>query len=365
MKLKNSFFQEEKMNILNDILIDKGKTIIEAMKQLDKTAKRILFVVDENKSLIGSLTDGDIRRYILKFGKLDGFVEQACNKNPYFVFSGFDKEKIKNNMISKDLKYIPVLNEGKKIIEILINESQNNQISINPIEKINIPVVIMAGGFGTRLEPFTKILPKPLIPIGDKTIIEIVIDNFKQYGVSDFWISLNYKSSIIKSYLLDLPYDKLNFIEEQEPLGTAGSLYLIKNKIKSDCLVLTNCDIIIDADFYDILNFHKNKKNDITLIASLQSYKIPYGICEIKEDGVLENIVEKPEYNFLISTGIYIINREILKLIPSKKFFHATNLLSKAKSSGFKVGVYPISQNSWRDIGQWDEYKKVIERFKI
>lgn len=353
------------MEGLKSLLINKEKSIFEAMKQLDQTAKRILFVVDDNNTLIGSLSDGDIRRYIIKTGQIYGKAENACNKNLYYVNTGFDKYKIKSEIKSKDIKYIPVVDNEKKIIEILINEENKDNIIVNSLEKLNIPVVIMAGGYGTRLEPFTKVLPKPLIPIGDKTIIEVIIEKFTQFGISNFWISINYKSSIIKAYLNDLSLPNINFIEEEKPLGTIGSLFLLKNKINEDYFILTNCDIIIDADFYDIFCYHKNKKNDITLIVSMQTHKIPYGVCKIMENGILTSIDEKPEYNFLISTGIYMINSNVIDLIPDNTFFHATDLLEKANKNGLKIGVYPISQNSWIDIGQWDEYKKVLERYRI
>lgn len=354
------------MKDLEDLIINKNRTIIEAMKQLDDTAKKILFVIDSTNSFIGTLTDGDIRRYILKNGNLNDIIEFACNKNCYYVYTGFDSTKVKDQIRKKGIQYVPVVDKEKKLVEIIFNEEKVNQLSIKTIKNISIPVIIMAGGFGTRLEPFTKVLPKPLVPVGDKTILEHIIDKFLQYGVSYFWISINYKANVIKSYFSELPYDNIiGFIEEDKPLGTAGSLYLVKNKIKEDCFILTNCDILIDVDFYDIFYFHRLNKYDITLVVSAQTFKIPYGVCEIKEGGLLNNIKEKPEYHFLISTGIYLINTEILNIIPDNEFFNATDLLKLAKDKGFKIGVYPVSPNCWTDIGQWEEYKKTLEKFKL
>lgn len=347
----------------SEILINKNKSILDAMKQLDKTAKKILFVIDENNKLVGSLTDGDIRRYILKSGSLDDNIEDVCNKSTFRGFVGYDKKKLISEAKTKDIKYIPIVSNENEIVEIIVLEDSALEAKITTFKDLYIPVVIMAGGFGTRLEPFTKVLPKPLIPIGDNTILEIIMEKFYQYGVSEFWLSVNYKSYIIKSYLneLNLPY-KIHYIEEDKPLGTAGSLYLLKNKIESEYFILTNCDIILDFDYYSLLEFHKNNKSDMTIVASAKRYKIPYGVCEI-EDGKLNKLVEKPELNLLVNTGMYVVNTSLLELIPENYFFHATDLIKKAKDLNKIISVYPISEESWIDIGQWDEYKKAIERF--
>ncbi|MCX8059007.1 MAG: sugar phosphate nucleotidyltransferase [Spirochaetes bacterium] len=352
------------MNIL-DLLVNKNTNIIDAMKILDKTAKKILFVVDENNKLIGSLTDGDIRRYILKTGSLDGEVKDVCNKNTFKVKLGYDKKEIVEEAISKEIKYVPVISDNDTIVEILILEESKIDSKLAIFKELKIPVVIMAGGFGTRLEPFTKILPKPLIPIGDKTILEIIMGKFYEYGILDFYLSVNYKSYIIKSYFseINLPFN-ITYLQEEKPLGTAGSLYLLKGKIKSDYFILTNCDIIIDIDYYDLCDFHYKNNNHITIVVSAKNYKIPYGVCEIK-DGLLYEIKEKPEMNFLINTGMYVINSNVLNIIPENEFFHATDLINVSKRNNYKIGVYPISEDSWIDVGQWEEYKKVIERFKL
>lgn len=348
-----------------ELIINKSATIIEAMKQLDKTAKKILFVVDDEKYM-GSLTDGDVRRYILKTGKLDGLVLDACNKDSYYVKIGYNKNDVLEYMKKKDLKYVPVIDDNGFILELLLNADKESNLKINLLKKLNIPVVIMAGGFGSRLEPFTKVLPKPLIPIGEKTILEIIIDKFIDYGVNYVWLSVNYKSDIIKSYLSEqnLPCT-INYIQEDKPLGTIGSLYLLKNKLDSELFILTNCDIIIDIDYLDLVEFHKKMENDVTIVSSAITYKIPYGVCRIKDGGILQNIEEKPDLNFLVSTGMYVINSKLVDIIPKNSFYNATDFIEKSISEGFKVSVYPISENSWIDIGQWDEYKKAIGRLSI
>lgn len=354
------------MKELSDLIINKSASIIDAMNQLDKTGKKILFVVDDNKSYIGTLTDGDIRRYILKTGKLDGKVIDACNLNSFYVKTGYNKDEVLKYIKEKDIKFVPVIDDKGLIVELLVNEEKDSTIKISTTRRINIPAIIMAGGFGTRLEPFTKVLPKPLIPIGDKTVLEIIIQKFIEYGVEVIWLSVNYKAYIIKSYLAEqnLPC-KIEYIQEEKPLGTIGSLYLLKGKIEANTFILTNCDTIIDIDYLDLLRFHEDMNNHITVVTSAINYRIPYGVCKITDGGILVSIEEKPSLNFLVNTGMYVINTELIRLIPENEFYNATDFIKDAINNGYKVGAYPISENSWIDVGQWSEYKKALERFNI
>lgn len=347
------------------LLINNKASILEAMNQLNITAKRILFVVDENERFIGTVTDGDIRRYILRTGSLDGRVEDACNKNPLFGTHGYNKAKLIEKARQLNIFYIPILSDDKRIAEIITLEEVEVKPSVSSLEPLNIPAVIMAGGFGTRLEPITKVIPKPLIPVGDKTILEHIMEKLAQYGINEFWISVNYKAYMIKSYLseLNLPY-RINYVQEEKPLGTAGSLYLLKGKIQSSFFILTNCDVIVDIDYLSLVEFHSENENDITVVASAQHYRIPYGVCEI-EEGSLKRIVEKPEVSLLVNTGMYVINSSMLELIPENEFFHATDMIARARAKNKKIGIYPISENSWIDIGQWEEYKKAINKIKL
>ena len=267
-------------------------------------------------------------------------------------------ENVKNTLIQKRYEAIPIIDNKKQIVEILFWNAlfQNEK---KKYTKINAPVVIMAGGRGTRLDPFTRILPKPLIPIGDKTMLEVIMDEYKQYGITDFYISVNHKAKLIKAYFEETKINaSIKFIDEDKPLGTAGALKFIEGKIDVPFFV-SNCDIIIKNDYADIYDFHIKEKYDITIVASMQHYKIPYGICEILNGGSLDRIVEKPEYDFLVNTGMYILNPNVLSNIPSNEFFHITHLIEKIKSKRLKVGVYPVSEKAWIDVGQWSEFNKV------
>ncbi len=349
----------------SEILINKTLTVKAAMKQLDKTAEKILFVVEGNNKLVGSLTDGDIRRWILKDGNLSAKVIDVCYIGTYYVYANYDYATVKEEILERKIVYVPIVNKEKEIIEFIVwDKFFDGKIIRKTKGRLDCEVVIMAGGKGSRLDPFTRILPKPLIPIGEKTILEIIIKNFTDYKIKLFYISVNHKAKIIKSYFEELaPKYKLIYIHEDIPLGTIGALKQLDGKLKRE-IILTNCDIIIEADYVDLLNHHKEKQNDITIVASLKHYNIPYGICEIENGGDLINIKEKPEYDFLVNTGMYVINPKVIKYIPKNKFYHITDLIEQIKST-HKIGIYPISENSWVDTGEWTEYKKAVEKMKL
>jgi NDP-sugar pyrophosphorylase family protein len=226
--------------------------------------------------------------------------------------------------------------------------------------RLQIPVVIMAGGKGTRLEPFTRILPKPLVPIGEKTVIEIIMTRFQDFGLDHFYISINHMSKIIKAYFEERQLKcKISYLEEDEPLGTAGSLRLLQGKVEGPIFV-SNCDNIIETDYANLHAFHMENRYDITLVASLKEFNIPYGVCEVEKSGSLSIIREKPEYNFLVNTGLYIVNDNLIRTIPEKTTYHMTDLINSVKKAGGNVGVYPIGDNSWIDIGAWSEYRNAI-----
>jgi NDP-sugar pyrophosphorylase family protein len=308
------------------------------------------------------LTDGDIRRWILRGGGLDYSVENVCNKNAYFYTAEVAVDKVKRDMLERKITCIPIITEQREVKDFYLwEEVFGDKVHRKKLPTLHIPVVIMAGGQGTRLDPFTRILPKPLIPIGDKTIIEIIIDKFREYQIDHFYISVNHKSKILKSYFDELsPQYSIEYINEDKPLGTSGSLKFLQGKLDTPFFV-TNCDIIVEADYGELLAFHQEKKNDITLVASMKHFNIPYGICEIENGGALTKIVEKPEYSFLVNTGMYVLEPSVLKHIPENVLFHITDLIDRVRTTGGKIGVFPISEKSWIDTGEWSEYKRALE----
>ncbi len=343
--------------------VTKDITVKATMQQLEETEERILFVIDENGKLFGSVTDGDIRRWILGDGCLDECIQEVCNRRPYTVSITFQIDDVRRVMLERSIVCIPVLDEEQRIANLLFWEQvleDKAEVCLRR-QPINVPVIIMAGGKGTRLDPFTRILPKPLIPIGDKAIIEIIIESFIDYGVKDFVISVNHKSMVIKSFFEELcpPYS-VRYVKEDKPLGTAGSLRGLVGQVMGS-LIVTNCDIIVRADYCDLVQTHEKESNDITVVASMKSYNIPYGVCELAQGGRLNRIIEKPHYDLLVNTGMYVLCAETLKLIPENQIFHATDLITSVLDCGGKVGVYPISENAWLDTGKWSEYRRTVQ----
>jgi len=351
------------MKRLNKVLIRPACTIKQALKQMDTMGEKTLVVVDQENRILGIITDGDIRKRILKGKSLHEDIVRVMNCHPLFLKEGFERDDAKKILLKQQIECLPIVDRENKVTACLWwNDFFDDNQKV--FASLNLPVVIMAGGEGVRLHPFTKILPKPLMPIGDKPIIEIIINRFFDYGCNDFYLSLNYKSNIIKAYFSDFEHKyKINYLLETKPLGTAGSLHFLRNKIKKTFFV-SNCDILIEADYADILKFHRQRKNKITLISSMKNFKIAYGICEIENGGILRNIREKPEFDYLVNTGMYVLESDILADIPKNKFYNITDLINAYLKKGEKVGVYPVSEKSWLDMGQFENLQEMLKRFE-
>lgn len=346
---------------MKQYFISKDASIKDALKQMDRCASKILFAVEENEVIAGSVSDGDIRRAILKGLFLDSSIETVMNRKPICFKQDYQLEDVKKILLEKKFEAIPIIDNLGRIKKILFwsNVFQKKE---REYEQINLPVVIMAGGKGTRLDPFTRILPKPLIPIDNKAIIEVIMDEYAKFGMKKFYISINYKGNIIKAYFEEQKSDyNFEFIEENTPLGTAGALKLLEKKVNTPFFV-SNCDIIIKENYSRIYDFHKKNDYVLTLVGSMQHHIIPYGVCEIESGGTLKKINEKPEYDFLINTGMYLLNPEVFRFIPNNKFYNITDLISVLKKNNYEVGVYPVSEKSWIDIGQWEKYKSNLNK---
>lgn len=352
------------MERLKKVFVKPDHTIKQALRQMDAMGEKTLIVVDEHNTLLGTISDGDIRRRILKGKGLMEDVSKVMSSKPVSLDQDFDRKTARQLMVKQMLQCLPVIDGDRKVVSAVwwVDLFENGS---KKLKKLKIPVVIMAGGEGSRLAPFTKILPKPLMPIGDKPIIEMIIGRFVDYGCDDFYLSLNYKSNIIKAYFSDFEHKyKLSYIEEEAPLGTAGSLHFLKDRIKRP-FFLSNCDILIEADYADIFKFHRERKNKITLVSSMKNFTIPYGVCEIENRGILKGIREKPEFDFFVNTGMYVLDRAVLGDIPKNKFYNMPDLISDYLEKGEKVGVYPISEKSWVDIGQMEEMQSILRNIEI
>ncbi|MBZ9560025.1 MULTISPECIES: nucleotidyltransferase family protein [unclassified Modicisalibacter] len=347
------------------LLTPPQRNVLEALHQLEETRRKVLFVVDDSSRLLGTLTDGDVRRWILGGGDLAGQVGAVCNTAPFTARENDDLAEVGRTMRRLQITAVPVVDDGGRVVDAHFWESLCQEGGErSPRHHLNLPVVVMAGGKGTRLAPFTDVLPKPLIPVGDKTAIEIILDSFVDYGVDDFYLSVNYKSRMIQAYFEERePAYRLQYLYEEKPLGTGGSLSALSGKLDGD-LIVTNCDVIVRADYHAMVEHHRRENNDITVVVSMRSYDIPYGICDIVDNGQLCAMREKPHYDFMVNTGLYILRASTLDLVPPNAFYHLTDLIDDVRARGGRVGVYPISEKAWLDTGEWRQYCETLSQIK-
>ena len=345
-------------------IIQKDTVLLSAFKQMDKIDKKLLLVFDGEK-FINILSVGDIQRAIIKNISLNTPVNSILRKNTKVAKYSDSIEDIKKEMIRNRTECMPVVDDYQNLIDVIFWDDVFDVNEKRILHNLKLPVIIMAGGRGTRLKPITNILPKPLIPVGDKTILENIMDRFIEVGCNQFYISVNYKAEMIKHYFDTLSNSdyKITYLKEEKPLGTAGSLYLLKNKI-SKTFFVSNCDIIIDTDYSDILQYHEDNHNELTIIAALKHYPIPYGTIETGVNGSLESLIEKPELTFKINSGMYILEPHLLNEVPRNDFFHITDLIENIQKRKGKVGVFPVSEGSWKDIGEWEKYQQTIMKIK-
>lgn len=343
-------------------IVSADASIIQTMRIMNDAYTKLLLVFD-NERFLGIITNGDLQRAIISNISFDTPIRNIVSLNgKMYAHTSDNKDDIKNWMLSKRAEMMPIIdNDGNLIDVIFWNEVLEDTPLEREYENINIPVVIMAGGKGTRLAPLTNVYPKPLIPIGEKTIVETIMDKFVAHNCHDFYMSVNYKADSIKNYFdfINNPEYNIHYFQEDKPLGTAGSLRLLKDKINSTFFV-SNCDILIEEDYSEILNYHHSNNNELTVVAAVKTLSIPYGTIITGENGILESIEEKPTLSFKINTGLYILEPSLLNDIPDE-FYHITHLMEKLKTQGRRVGAYPISQNDWKDMGEWTEYLRMIK----
>lgn len=340
--------------------IQGSQSIMNALKQMDSRRTKLLFVFD-GQLFIGLLTIGDIQRSIIRGIALESSVISILEKDKIYASPDDTIEDIKRVMQSNRIECMPIVDNDSNLIDVKFWDDFFQNSSDDEREKIDLPVVIMAGGKGTRLKPITNVIPKPLVPIGDKTILEVIMDQFESIGCHKFYMSVNYKADMMKYYLsqLDHKYD-IKFFMEDKPLGTIGSVSLLKGKITTPFFV-SNCDSINEQDYRDVWDYHMQNHNDMTIVTMVKSFKIPYGVIETGQDGLMTALKEKPEQTYQVNTGVYIMNPELINEIPEGQFFHVTHLMEKVQRRKGRVGCFPVSEQSWRDMGEWSEYLKMIK----
>lgn len=343
------------MKTYRDYLIPPNMTVKQALEHMESHKIKSVVIVDEQDKMLGIFSPGDMRRFFCNNGHLSDAIEKAMNSNPITFQSHYDVEKY-----DRELIVYPIVNENNVVTDII--ESPENVTS--DVLK-DVPVVIMAGGKGTRLYPYTKILPKPLIPIGEDTITERIIGSFRKYGVTDYYMILNYKANMIKAYFNEMEKDyNIHYAKEEKFLGTGGGLYLLKDQIHST-FFLSNCDILLNADLECIYRTHKKNGNKITMVCAMKDYVIPYGIVETDSQGTVSAMTEKPSFSFLVNTGVYVIEPEVIEELVEDEFIHMPDIAERYTKRGEKVGVFPISENAWMDMGQFNEMKAMMSKLEV
>ena len=336
---------------IKDLQVNKNESITKAIEKINLSKIKIIFVIDDANKLIGSITDGDIRRVLLKKKSINLKVFDVMNKKVKFFYKNINNDYQYKDYFTLKLFCIPVIDKSKKILFYIV---KNDHV----IEKFDNSIFLMAGGKGLRLYPLTKFTPKPLLKIDNIPIIERIIENFKKQGFYNFKISINYLGSKIKNYLkkrknLNV---KIKFISEKNFLGTAGSLSLVnKNEFKFP-LILTNSDLISNINYKRLLNFHIKNKSDLTICVRNQIFEMPYGEIYLEGKKVLK-IIEKPISNSIINAGVYVLSKKILKLTETNKHLMMNELINISIKNNCKILSFPIYEN-WIDVGNKDQLLK-------
>ena len=343
---------------LNTYLISDTISISEAIKRIDEGRRKVVFCTNDGM-LTGAFTDGDMRRFILRDGDMSKPVSCAMNTNP--ISLPVNKRDEAESFVEKNaMVALPIVNDRREVVDIIFRDDIDSAQARRMMPD-GVSLVIMAGGKGTRLYPYTQILPKALIPIGDKPIMDHIINHFEGYGVKDVYLVINHKKNMIKAYYNEGHCEStVHYAEENAFLGTGGGIGLLKGKI-DNTFFLSNCDGLIEADYACMLDFHRQKNNAITMIAANKTMQVPYGVIDIDENGRINHIKEKPEYSFLVNTGVYIIEPFVIDMVGENEKIDMPDILTRVESAGYNVGAYPITEKSWLDMGQLAEMKNMIK----
>ncbi len=344
------------MKNYKDVLLNPTSTIKEALQIIDNGAMKIALVTDENGKLIGTVTDGDIRRGLLNNLSLDDTIESIIYRNPTVCKTNDTKEHILGIAIEKKLYQVPIVDNTGKLIGIeIINELLKPTIKTNK-------VVLMVGGLGTRLRPLTDHVPKPMLKVGDKPILETIIQNFKKHGFTNIVLSVSYKSEIIEEYFSDGHRFGVNieYVHENKRMGTAGALSLMREKLNEPFFVM-NGDLLTNVNFEYMMEYHFANNAIATMGVREYEFQVPYGVVNVDGENIV-SIEEKPMQKFFVSGGIYVLNPEVLKYIPNNEFFDMPTLFEKLIKNNKKSISFPIREY-WLDIGRVEEYEKANQEY--
>jgi len=358
------------LKTFKDTFLKMDANIVDALRVIDQAAMQIVLIVDADEKLLGTITDGDIRRAILAGKTLNTSVTEVMNKSPVTLGENTLGEDVLSLMAEKKVHQIPVVNIEGKVLD-LKNISQvviDSNGRVSNIQKRSLSVdktkvFLMLGGEGKRLRPLTEKTPKPMLPVGGKPLLETIVSNFVDQGFEEFYFSINYKADVIKNFFGDGEKvgAKISYIDEVNKMGTAGSLGLLPERIEAPMIVM-NGDLLTNVNFANVLDFHSQNSALATMCVREYVYNIPYGIVE--NDGVqLSSIIEKPAQSHFINAGIYVLEPEVLSLIPQNQYFDMPQLFEKIRETGGAAGVFPIHEY-WRDIGKVEDLERARAEYE-
>ncbi len=338
-------------------LIPPSVSIRQAIEVIDIGANQICLVVDQEEHLLGTVTDGDVRRAILRGLDMEAPVELVMNREPHVAAPDESDEVLLNRMMTEVIRQIPLLDAGGRVVGLAYIDNL-----LKPAERRDNWVVLMAGGLGTRLHPLTETAPKPLLSVGDKPLLETILESFVHYNFHRFYISLNYKGEMIKDHFGDGSRwnAEIRYIEEDRRLGTAGALRLIPQRPETPIMVM-NGDLLTRVNFQYLLDYHRQHLSKATMCVRAYDFQIPFGVVKIEGTRIKE-IDEKPLQSFFVNAGIYVLEPELIDLIPADQYFDMTTLFETVIEAGHTTAVFPIREY-WLDVGRMDDLSQANGEF--
>ena len=337
---------------IDNIIVDGSCSLEKIIHRLECYPFQVVLVCDSERTLLGTVTDGDIRRAILAHKTLETPVSEIMNDNPKYVTEDTTKEAISDLMREESISQVPILNAQKKVVGF-----ETLRSLFEEKEKMACPVIIMAGGFGKRLRPYTNDLPKPMVKIAGKPILERIIENLREQGFVELVISTHYLASKIQDYFSDGQSFGVNisYVIEESPLGTAGSLALLPKALKTSTVLVSNADVVTDINYRQLLSFHMADKNALmTVCVKTHEYQVPFGVMDF-EDGQVRDIIEKPIKRDFINAGIYAINQSIHSYVKEKEVVDMPTLVRRVIADRGKVNIFPIIKY-WKDVGTLKDF---------
>ena len=338
------------------LTITPSATIKEALSVIDKMGMQIALIVDENSKLTGTITDGDIRRGLLKGQNINDSIEGLYNSKPVMGHVNQPKEDILQLGLAKGVYKIPIVDDNNKLVGI---ENIHDYLKIT--EKPNL-IILMAGGLGTRLRPLTEKIPKPMLTVGERPILETIIKSFSKYGFRNFMISVNYRAEQIINYFEDGSRlgVSIKYLKEKKRLGTAGALSLISYSHDHPIIVM-NGDLLTGVNFEHLLNYHIHTEADACMCVRNYEFQVPYGVVKTTGARITE-IIEKPSHHFYVNAGIYVLQPELLSMVPQNTFYDMPQLFMDLIAARKKVCSFPIKEY-WLDIGHPTEFDQAQEEY--